>query len=67
MTTPEPVRKPRRWHRLHYARRPPDASHEFSDADYDGGNASGMPYLRHTLMIGAAIIVVVVVVRWLIA
>ncbi|TCV95926.1 hypothetical protein EC912_102271 [Luteibacter rhizovicinus] len=64
--TPKPPKKPRRWHRLHYARRPRDASHDYNDADYDGGNASGGLYLRHVIALGAAIVVIVVVVRWLI-
>jgi hypothetical protein len=57
----EPKTRGRR--RTKPVRRPHDASHEFDDADYDGG-ASGGHFLHMVVGVVVAIIVCLLVLRW---
>jgi hypothetical protein len=62
-SVPPPARRRRR-SRLKSVRRPHDASHEFDDADYDGG-VSGGHFLHVVIGAVVAIIVGLLLARWL--
>ncbi len=56
--------RPKKRFRLPFVRHPRDASHDYDDASYDGGGASGGAYLRHIVIAAVVLALLAALLRW---